>query len=514
MPLRDRDYNAFAFSLSRRFRDRILGLDAGRARVINSRPSDHVLAGFLTPAPQNEPEAVPGADTPDADERLADDLPKDSAYEQTAIGLEWLAPIDSLANTAVSVEIGAAVYVRRIPSLEEQRARVVWKDSRTFLQRRSGAAAERLADLIVVWTRETLAPIRRVVNLQELVQQRKLAIDLADDIRNAVGRIDMSDLYTGRRPIHVTPADLESVESYERAVSATSPVLPIDWKAEIDIRLIETPTEEQSVGIALRLINRTDPVSVVSSDYVDPNLYAVRIGLSFPRAAYRYTTFRELPASFRYNRQMVATGINSHVTLDTHDETATLHVDTVPIATVPRLEPRVIPDAQPTFATLAQAPISLLRSLHAAMANYDRSAWESRIGVLEGTEHAEATQARNIYRLEMERFARGIDLLDNPSYPAVRRAFELMNRSMLISAAPHQTWRLFQIVFIVSQLPILAAREYPELARDDDGFVDVLWFAAGGGKTEAFLGLIVWQAFFDRMRGKNVGVTAFAQTAN
>src|SRR5262249_30241215 len=65
--------------------------------------------------------------------------------------------------------------------------------------------------------------------------------------------------------------------------------------------------------------------------------------------------------------------------------------------------------------------------------------------------------------------------------------------------------------FIVSQLPILATREHPELERDGDDAVDILWFAAGGGKTEAFLGLIIWQAFFDRMRGKSFGSAAFVR---
>ena len=75
----------------------------------------------------------------------------------------------------------------------------------------------------------------------------------------------------------------------------------------------------------------------------------------------------------------------------------------------------------------------------------------------------------------------------------------------------HEKWRLFQIAFIISLLPELAAREYPELATQDDGFVDLLWFAAGGGKAEAFMGIILWQAFFDRLRDKQLGNTAFVR---
>ena len=88
--------------------------------------------------------------------------------------------------------------------------------------------------------------------------------------------------------------------------------------------------------------------------------------------------------------------------------------------------------------------------------------------------------------------------MKNPKFPAVSQAFLLMNKAMQRANKSHEKWRLFQIAFIVSLLPELAAREYPELATQDDGFVDLLWFAAGGGNTEAFMGIILWQAFFDR----------------
>src|SRR5205814_865195 len=131
--------------------------------------------------------------------------------------------------------------------------------------------------------------------------------------------------------------------NYQQIVSSRSEAsLPIEWNAEIDIRLIETPTEQGAVGIALRVINRTEPVSAVSSDYIDPNLYALNIRVSLPSTLHRFTTFRELPTSFRYDRQMAATGINSYVSLEIDNDTSILSVDTVPIAVVPRLEPRII----------------------------------------------------------------------------------------------------------------------------------------------------------------------------
>src|SRR5690606_36238621 len=43
---------------------------------------------------------------------------------------------------------------------------------------------------------------------------------------------------------------------------------------------------------------------------------------------------------------------------------------------------------------------------------------------------------------------------------------------------------------------------------DEFDVADVLWFPTGGGKSEAFLGLVATALFFDRLRGKRIGVTS------
>ena len=72
-------------------------------------------------------------------------------------------------------------------------------------------------------------------------------------------------------------------------------------------------------------------------------------------------------------------------------------------------------------------------------------------------------------------------------------------------------WRLFQLAFIVANIPALASR-MPEFRhhydeRRDDA-VTLLYFATGGGKSEAFFGLLVFGLMLDRLRGKRRGVTA------
>ena len=47
------------------------------------------------------------------------------------------------------------------------------------------------------------------------------------------------------------------------------------------------------------------------------------------------------------------------------------------------------------------------------------------------------------------------------------------------------------------------------MAEADFDMANLLYFPTGGGKTEAFLGACIFDMFFDRLRGKNDGITAF-----
>ena len=72
-------------------------------------------------------------------------------------------------------------------------------------------------------------------------------------------------------------------------------------------------------------------------------------------------------------------------------------------------------------------------------------------------------------------------------------------------------WRLFQIVFIVSMICEMIRSEYKDdrtISEADIEVANLLYFPTGGGKTEAFLGACVFDMFFDRLRGKNDGITA------
>ncbi len=115
------------------------------------------------------------------------------------------------------------------------------------------------------------------------------------------------------------------------------------------------------------------------------------------------------------------------------------------------------------------------------------------------------------FRFEIDRFKYGIEQIENREM--VRKAFINMNKAFKMSSTSHDSWRLFQIVFIVSLVPDIILSHYGEddIEKSFIDMVDLLYFPTGGGKTEAFLGCIVFTLFFDRIRGKSSGVSSLVK---
>ena len=516
--LTDSDLNSFAQMLVNGFADRATGQDESGARLVYTLPSDHILTGFLTPPrPQGDrdPQAEGEHQVGQVDELLASDLPRDAAFELTNLGMHWLVPKPAFRSDAcLEVRIHLSVYVRRLPTMEEQR-KAQWTIPRDVARAHNAdAPPRRQSEAVPVWTREDLGEFELpAIQLGQLLQDRRLQIPFGRDLSERLRQRTGIDLYPGREPLVVYEDDVASDMAFAAwRASLRQGQWPLGWLPVLDVRVASVPANPVLMRVAARLVNRTEAVAR-SRAYVDPNLYAVGLSVTMPNEAHEATIFRELPQSFRYDRQMPAVGINAHVSMSKADRLMTLATHSVPVYTAPRLDPRTIEGSIPSFRVMATDPIPTLQQILDAMRTYDDEVWLAAVAAQkEARERQEAEEARQRFQDETARFARGVALLADGRYPHLARAFSLMNKAMTAAVGDRFTdWRLFQIVFIVSQLPVLAAREYQELAREGDDDVDVLWFAAGGGKTEAFLGLILWQAFFDRLRGKTFGITAFVR---
>ncbi|MCA9599439.1 MAG: DISARM system helicase DrmA [Myxococcales bacterium] len=99
------------------------------------------------------------------------------------------------------------------------------------------------------------------------------------------------------------------------------------------------------------------------------------------------------------------------------------------------------------------------------------------------------------------RIAQGVELL--ASDPQVLEAFKLANDAMARSARQRSPergapkWRLFQLAFVLLNLSGLSDDKH-----EDRALVELIFFPTGGGKTEAYLGVIAFTLLLRRMRGQ------------
>ena len=132
------------------------------------------------------------------------------------------------------------------------------------------------------------------------------------------------------------------------------------------------------------------------------------------------------------------------------------------------------------------------------------------------------------WRAELGAIRRGLEILKKSrthwSGPGPQKsplgipfeAWICLNEAMAKVAARkgYSEWHMFQLAFILASIPAFATRipafhdfYTPETAQYANA-VTLLYFATGGGKSEAFLGLLVFVLFLDRLRGKHHGVSA------
>lgn len=342
----------------------------------------------------------------------------------------------------------------------------------------------------------------------------ELAIKIREEIERAreIATQDDRRFTLAHLELELSDRQLEDADNFEAAIDVAGQAPPVEWDVNLSVESKHVSGDVYDVTIVFENLAMEDHNDEISEN----SLFSPVIECSVLGGKIVPYKFHLLPSDFRSDRTLWAHALNCSFELSAdHGTIRTTHA---PKFNQKRFLPRETGPV-PSFRALAADPIPLLKEIAGHMDQYLEEAWpEKRPGSgSDDPHHAAWIEARKKFSNEIIRFRAGIGALEDKQ--ELLYSFKTMNDVMAKNAAgSYDAWRMFQIVFIVSMIPHIAAREWKEYERDAgqpsrDVFdiVDIIYFPTGGGKTEAYLGLIVLAAFFDRKRGKSFGLTAWAR---
>jgi len=194
-----------------------------------------------------------------------------------------------------------------------------------------------------------------------------------------------------------------------------------------------------------------------------------------------------------------------------------LRSETMPAVEVPQMTADTGSGGEPVLslarlADIENAQAILLPELDDFISGY--ASWvasqQGNIPDLPADDRAAAGRMVERMNTAVSRMRVGLRLLGDNAQS--RLAFALANRAMLDQMRQHDRlqgkpraddayrWRPFQLAFLLTTLE--------STANEDNEFrdtVDLIWFPTGGGKTEAYLGLIAFQIALRRLRHSDTG---------
>ena len=346
------------------------------------------------------------------------------------------------------------------------------------------------------------------------------------------------------RPANIRPSYIQSETTWNDFLSTLRSIRPTARELGPDlsglILTIQFDDDLRDPGrrnLRVMLENNSNEVRKRMRHRFDHSIHQVGLAIELPLKAHRALTLDRVESSYRFRDFLTypAIGINCGVTEARIGDRLRLTTDWMPRYQQPRIEPVEIKGVPTDFAILGAENFDpaclrpLIKAYHDWIAGEEKTL-DPAAGV-EDAEQADREREKfkkdiASYTREANRIELGIDLLDHAfkrfrAEPGCReampyRAWLLLNQTFHETGAARAItkWRLFQLTFVLAHIPTLASRmtEYAKTPWFDPEFDEetatLLYFPTGGGKSEAFFGLLIFNLFLDRLRGKSVGVTA------
>lgn len=517
--------------VTRRLTDRITGRGDEQDTVYGIDPQEQFFAGVLASQyPYREAQAE--------DDGFQNFAKKVAPF---TMGLKFRISDDINDDVSVSLAPQAKLFYRKFPTFDEQIEHGELADASEQMEREEARDPEARAD---GGTASAEGRTQSLVGVYQRINPEMPTFDIdGEEIKSAVSSGEtiertLSDPFDrAREQIRdderaftqakadanyrdtrdVPPEAREDESSFESRLDSVFSDEPVHtpWSAAVRLTCRHRP-EEGAIAISAKLVNTHGENFATAEEYKEEwQGFLFNSGLSIDIDGGRFLPFEseEIRNEYQYDGNIHALGENAAV--DTHDggdEVTHVETTTVPMYEQPKYHSREAVSAP--FEELSEGDIgSVLETIVSEMERAADQYDSIRDEVLEDKSEEAADDfevAMAAFVEERERFERGYELIREDEQ--VERAFRALNETLSRMGEEFTQWRLFQIIFIVMSIPDMVAQADPDRDVDDRlNIGDVIYFPTGGGKTEAYLGLVVFTAFYDRLRGKEFGTTAWTK---
>lgn len=347
-------------------------------------------------------------------------------------------------------------------------------------------------------------------------------------------------LWGYRKGLHVRPSYVRDWKRYVESVRCSNfqvlvPKIELRWV----IQALPDPVDPTRLTVHVALENWTAPLNKNNFKELEPSVFQVAISAAVPVSAHQFLRLDRVKPSYRYNQHLKypALGFNGGVVSTIDGDYRLLTTTWSPRYVLPRIIP-TDSTVQCNIEKLAQP--DCLTGLKPLLQSYEE--WLKKVENIPIDQGLDGPNARELkaqekdklqkdlksWHAELDAIRAGIEILEKShkhwSGPGIQKtplgipfeAWISMNTAMakVAKVKGYEEWHLFQLAFILASIPAFATRIpdfhdffTPEVAQHANA-VTLLYFATGGGKSEAFLGLLVFVLFIDRLRGKHLGVSA------
>lgn len=314
------------------------------------------------------------------------------------------------------------------------------------------------------------------------------------------------------------------------------PRIQLSWHLHINTDWLDR--SKRNLFVALENVSEMPRQHV---DETEEAAFLVSLRVQLPAELHHPLKLERIKPSYRYNKYLNYSAIGHNcgvVHIQSRPELRILETTWTPRYTQPRIIPTSPNGVQRKMRDLAKPErLESLAPLVPAMQAW-LNALPGQVNLTEGLDPSDSEgieRETEAFRQDLARWAAemssikaGLACLQDSKSAWQQRGRQSSPKAVVYEAwlAMNETmadfmrarfgrddneWRLFQLAFIIANVPALASR-IPEFShfydegRDDA--VTLLYFATGGGKSEAFFGLLVFNVMLDRLRGKHRGVTA------